>query len=242
MSEHENRLNESLSALMDSEANDIEIRRILKELDASDSSLAPEIREKWRRYHLASAVIGKESISSVDYSTAIAEAIDGEVTHKMNSLTKIFSRSGILAVGASLGISSAGPFAIAASVALVAVLGVQNVSSPLDGADQASQYAQSAHTMLGKNSTGPANQFPAGWQAPVEAQARTVSASGFNGARQYPQPIVAVKQVTKSQYSEQEVRLYLADILAKHSSHAALNSNQSMLPFARIESGETVVE
>ena len=38
MSDHENRLNESLSALMDSEANDIEIRRILKELDANDSA------------------------------------------------------------------------------------------------------------------------------------------------------------------------------------------------------------
>ncbi|MFT6043219.1 MAG: sigma-E factor negative regulatory protein RseA, partial [Porticoccaceae bacterium] len=49
MSEHENRLNESLSALMDSEANDIEIRRILKELDANDSALAVEIRGKWRR-------------------------------------------------------------------------------------------------------------------------------------------------------------------------------------------------
>ncbi|MBT4210696.1 MAG: hypothetical protein HOE18_02445, partial [Porticoccaceae bacterium] len=73
-------------------------------------------------------------------------------------------------------------------------------------------------------------------------QARTVSVSGFNGARQYLQPIVEAKQVIKAQYSEQEVRFYLADILAKHSSHAALNSNQSMLPFARIESGETVVE
>jgi len=241
MSEHENRLNESLSALMDSEANNIEIRRILKKLDANDSLLSVEIREKWRRYHLASAVISKGTVSTVDHSIAIAGAIDGEVTHKVNSLTKIFSRSGILAVGASLGISSAGPFAIAASVALVAVLGVQNVSGPLGGADQTSQFAQS-DKMMGENSTGPANQFPAGWQAPVETQARTVSASGFNGARQYPQPIVEVKQVSKAQYSEQEVRLYLAEILAKHSSHAALNSNQSMLPFARIDSDETVFE
>jgi len=241
MSDHENRLNESLSALMDSEANDIEIRRILKELDANDSALAVEIRGKWRRYHLASAVISKDNVSTVDYSIAVSDAIDSEVTHKMNPLTKIFSRSGILAVGASLGISSAGPFAVAASVALVAVLGVQNVSNPLGGADQASQFDQS-DKMMGENSTGPANQFPAGWQLPVETQARTVSASGFNGARQYPQPIVAVKQVTKAQYSEQEVRLYLADILAKHSSHAALNSNQSMLPFARIESGDAVLE
>ena len=154
MSEHENRLNESLSALMDSEANDIEIRRILKELDANDSALAVEIREKWRRYHLASAVISKGNVSTVDYSIAVSDAIDSEVTHKVNPLTKIFSRSGILAVGASLGISSAGPFAVAASVALVAVLGVQNVSNPLGGADQASQFAQS-DKMIDENSTGP---------------------------------------------------------------------------------------
>jgi len=238
MSDHENRLNESLSALMDNEASDIEIRRILKELNAEDSLLAVEIRAKWWRYHLASAAISKDAISSVDYSRAIADVIDSDNSHKINPLTKMFSRSG---TGASLGLSSAGPFAIAASVALVAVLGVQNVSNPLDTADQTPRFVQ-LDEMTDEKTTGPANQFPSGWQAPLDTQARTVSANGFNGVRQYPHPIVDVKQTNKAEYSEQEVRLYLADILAKHSSYAALHSNQSMLPFARIESYETVSE
>jgi sigma-E factor negative regulatory protein RseA len=241
MSDHENRLNESLSALMDNEASDIEIRRILKELDAEDSLLAVEIRAKWQRYHLASAAISKEAVSAVDYSRAIADAIDSDDSLKMNSLSKMLRRSGILAVGASLGVSQAGPFAIAASVALVSVLGIQNISNPLSDMDQTFRFAQS-DKMIDEKTTGPANQFPSGWQAPLDTQARTVSASGFNGARQYPQPIVEVNIINNAQYSEQEVRLYLADILAKHSSHAALNSNQSMLPFARIESRETVFE
>jgi sigma-E factor negative regulatory protein RseA len=40
------------------------------------------------------------------------------------------------------------------------------------------------------------------------------------------------------QYSEQEVRAYLNDIILKHSSHAALNSSQGMLPFARVTLSE----
>jgi sigma-E factor negative regulatory protein RseA len=241
MSDHENRLNESLSALMDNEASDLEIRRILKELDAEDSPLAVEIKAKWRRYHLASAAMSKEAVSAVDYSRAIADAIDSDDSHKMNPLLKILRRSGILAVGTSLGVSSAGPFAIAASVALVAVLGIQNISNPLGETNQTSRFAQQDE-MADEQTTGPANQFPSGWQVPLDTRARTVSASGFNGARQYPQPIMEVNKINKAQYSEQEVSLYLADILAKHSSHAALNSNQSMLPFARIESHETVSE
>ena len=239
MSNHDNRLNESLSALMDNEASDIEIRRILKELDTEDSLLAVEIRAKWQRYHLVSAAISKEAVSAVDYSRAIADAIDSDDSLKMNPLSKMLRRSGILAVGASLGVSSAGPFAIAASVALVAVFGMQNINNPLSDTDQTSRFVQ-LDKMIDEKTTGPANQFPSGWQAPLDTQVRTVSASGFNGARQYPLPVVEVNKINKAQYSEQEVRLYLADILAKHSSHAALNSNQSMLPFARVELRETV--
>lgn len=53
------KLKESLSALMDGEAGDLELRRILKELP-NDSDL----EQKWERYHLIRAVLQQEVHSS----------------------------------------------------------------------------------------------------------------------------------------------------------------------------------
>ena len=52
MSDHKERLEQSLSALMDGEATEMETHRILKAV-AEDQQL----REKWKRYHMASAAI-----------------------------------------------------------------------------------------------------------------------------------------------------------------------------------------
>ena len=62
-----NHLHETLSALMDNEADDLELRRILKEMEAlGDSGKAEEVIElvelkaKWHRYHIVSASLKQE--------------------------------------------------------------------------------------------------------------------------------------------------------------------------------------
>lgn len=211
MSDHKERLEQSLSALMDGEATEMETHRILKAV-AEDQKL----RDKWKRYHIASATMqGDPASSSVDYSAAISAAIDQEPAH----------RPGRMAVVAS----SAGRFAIAASVALVAVFGVQQLNSPVDNGGQTTEFAA---VEVPEETAGPAIQFPSGFQPTINA--RTVSVGGNNKSSQRTIPVIEVQQQIEKQYSEAELRAYLNSIMSRHSDHAALNSNQGMLPFARL--------
>ncbi|MEZ5540255.1 MAG: sigma-E factor negative regulatory protein [Pseudomonadales bacterium] len=97
---------ESLSAAMDGESHELELRRLLSE--CADSA---ELRQRWARYHLASAVIQKQPVSfgsSLAFADAVRHAIDEDNTQKNQGNKKIFSR-----------------IAVAASVALVVVVGAQ---------------------------------------------------------------------------------------------------------------------
>ena len=204
---------------MDGEATEMETHRLLKAV-AED----PKLRGQWTRYHMASSTIkGDPVTTSVDYSAAISAAIDQEPAHRRSAIT-VFA-------------GSAGRFAIAASVALVAVFGVQQLNSPLDTASPVSEFA-GAETPV--ENSGPAIQFPSGFQPSINA--RTVSVGGNNKSSQRAVPVLEanqqVQQQLKQQYPEVEMRAYLNNIMSKHSSHAALNSNQGMMPFARLSETE----
>jgi len=74
-------LDESLSALMDGEASEMELRRILKSSDADKES----IDKRWMRYHLASdAMRGEVELPSVmDLSSSISAAIADEPVYSV---------------------------------------------------------------------------------------------------------------------------------------------------------------
>jgi sigma-E factor negative regulatory protein RseA len=159
-----------------------------------------------------------DPVANIDFSAAISAAIDEEETHRINPIQRFAG--------------SAGRFAIAASVAMVAVLGMQQFNTVTPSSSDAVQFAEVAVDAAQQN-TGPAIQFPSGFQPNI--QARTVSAGGNNRVSQQPvMPAIQVRSALNQQYSEQELRAYLNDIMLQHSSHAALNSNQGMLPFARV--------
>lgn len=103
-------LNESLSALVDGEATEIELRRILKSED-------PALMERWSRYHLArDAMQGKVDLPvNIDLSAAISAAIAEE---------PVYSSQPAKQKKATVW-SNIGRFAVAASVAGAVVLGVQ---------------------------------------------------------------------------------------------------------------------
>ena len=162
MSDHKERLEQSLSALMDGEASEMETHRLLKAV-AED----PQLRDRWTRYHMASASIkGEPATTSIDYSAAISAAIDQEPAHRRSALT-VFA-------------GSAGRFAIAASVALVAVFGVQQLNSPAGTSliNDSGAISEFAGVETAAENTGPAIQFPSGFQPTINA--RTVSVGGNN--------------------------------------------------------------
>lgn len=67
------RINESISALMDDEANELELQRLLRQ------SGQPEVREVWQRYHLTRFSL-HGTARGLDVSAAVMAAIEAETS------------------------------------------------------------------------------------------------------------------------------------------------------------------
>lgn len=199
MNQYDQQLVESLSALMDGEATDLETRRLLSVLSSSENPQAQLLREKWQRYQAASSSISGGDVSTVDVSSSISLAIEQEDRFLETPLKKI------------LGVS--GRFAVAASAALVAILGVQQFNQPLNLTDETSSFALLDEAPL-DNYAGPVNLYPANSFLPENTQ---------------------VQAVSSERYSEKEVRRYLSYILNEHSLIAPYVNSQEILSSAPME-------
>lgn len=102
-------LRESLSALMDNEATEFEVRQILRHASGSN-----EVSEQVRRYTAAQAAMHNDADwTAIDISGRVAAAIDDEASTG----------------GGWSWIKPAGGFAVAASVAAVVVFASQGLNS-----------------------------------------------------------------------------------------------------------------
>lgn len=117
MDQNQIKLNEALSALMDGEADELELRRILRELSSS-----PELYAAWQRYHTVRASLHQDihRDPAVDllqgfHARLAAEQNAGEFGHQ--SLGRFGS------VIRSRFVRYLGQGAIAASVAVAALMG-----------------------------------------------------------------------------------------------------------------------
>lgn len=105
---------EALSALMDGEASELELRRTLKDLDSS-----PELLSQWDRYHMIRSSIKGDvnALGNLDITQAVSAAIADEEVHHQES-----SQSGQW-------FKSVASMAVAASVTFAVVLGWQNYTA-----------------------------------------------------------------------------------------------------------------
>lgn len=101
-------LEESLSALMDNEIDDLELRRVLKALPEEEG-----LQSTWSRYHLISATMKQEAHSrtSVDILSAVRLQIENEPVPSYGSATSnsvtnanVFRRIGQGAIAASVAV------------------------------------------------------------------------------------------------------------------------------------------
>lgn len=109
---------EALSALMDNEVGDFELRSLLKQSAGSD-----ELSGQWQRYHVASSVLKQEQVATGDISASVMAALEDEPLLSVTS-----SESAPLKKTKS-GVSFWKPLAsmaVAASVTAVVILGGQN--------------------------------------------------------------------------------------------------------------------
>ena len=204
-----------MSALVDGEASEIELHRILKQLDADHANQDQSVGSKWSRYQSVSQAMAGSPLGGVDISESVSSAIAEEPTYASTLLPTVKSK-----------LYTMGRFAVAASVAFVAIIGVQQLNqvSPLQPQTiDASFVASQPQDQL----KGPASQYPAGFQPNV--QARTVNAS--NGVKLSSQPlIIKLTSADIEALNDQRMRNYLNEITRNQSRAVATSVTQGVLP------------
>jgi sigma-E factor negative regulatory protein RseA len=124
-------LMESLSALMDGEAQPLELQRLLKQCEQDD-----ELRSAWARYQMVSALVRKQSLDSthvtLDFADRVQQALQHETPAHMPVQADVLHRVASQNMHQSQTNDSAPSttrhwtkLAVAASVAFVMVAGVQ---------------------------------------------------------------------------------------------------------------------
>lgn len=139
---------ESLSALMDGEADELEVRRILNQLDNND-----ELRENWKNYHLMGSLMRGESFDSIDLTAGINNSLDGldDPLHDASEVTAADPHVALAdkAQAQAPWYKPLTSVAVAASVTLAVLLGVQSIE-PNDGLALATISAQEQGSQQGQ--------------------------------------------------------------------------------------------
>lgn len=198
---------EALSALMDGEATELEVRRVLGSLD-QDQVLG----QKWARYQLVSSVLRGETQGraqqwlDLDVSARVAQALEAEPAWSGAAPRK------------RLGARVIRPFAnvaVAASVSAAVILGWQSVQSPVPAASGPVAF------------TLPASQGGATLAAVSDNGLMQVS----QGSPSRSAPAFSRQDIIR--YNP-DVDDQLNEYLISHSSNAAVNTAAGVAPYARV--------
>lgn len=126
------RLHESLSALMDGEVDELEIRRLLNQTEQDESLL-----DKWTSYQMIGAIMRKEPVAGLDLAKGVRQALDGEPMDDVQPYTAAKEEKNWRWFAAS--------GAVAASVMFAVLVGVQWQQGEMSGtADFAVASAENA--------------------------------------------------------------------------------------------------
>lgn len=118
---------QSLSALMDGEARDLELRRVLRHLEGAGHEEADALRATWHRLHLARhALHGEETFANVSLLAGVRAAVDADPAPRPGAARGWLRAAGRCAVAASVAalVLVVRPGADAPSIARVAPLPV----------------------------------------------------------------------------------------------------------------------
>ena len=124
---------QSLSALMDGEARDLELRRVLRHLESAghegaDTLSADALRATWHRLHLARhALHGEETFANVSLLAGVRAAVDADPAQRPGAMRGWLRAAGRCAVAASVAalVLVVRPGGDAPSIARVAPLPVE---------------------------------------------------------------------------------------------------------------------
>ncbi|BFM07624.1 sigma-E factor negative regulatory protein [Halioxenophilus aromaticivorans] len=218
-------LRESLSALLDGEATELEARRVLNNVE-NDA----DVRAVWSRYQIASRAMAgeRQAFSGIDLSSTIAAAIADEPAHNATPEAPA-------ALGAKRGVVSslfaqAGKVAIAASVAAVAVFAVNQYTVQNDAPASATSFA--ATDAASADDYNAAANLPMGYGTPGLA-VRNVStdSTSLEQRRHNAVPVQFVPR-TESPAASPAVEEFLRQLMAEHANVGS--ESLGVVPFERV--------
>lgn len=200
---------EELSALMDGESSELEVRRVLSNIE-KDQALC----QKWARYQMVSSVLKGETHGqtqqwrSLDLSARVSAALETEPALQQSAPGKKRISAALVKPFANV--------AVAASVSAAVILGWQTYQGQ------------------GMNVTGPVAMSTAGGQV---VGGMPATGNGFMQVSQTLSPALRSGAVIPRQdiirYNP-EVDDQLNEYLISHSSNAAVNTASGVAPYARV--------
>jgi len=201
-------IHQSLSHLMDNEADELELRRILK---ACDEQSGEHLAETWHRYHLVRSVLHKEFEQEqlVDIADRISLALEQEPEPARRR--KLFEDWRLRATRISDTWMAEG--ALAASVAAAVVLLMPDPQQDLPIAQQVATQSSAYQQTL------PARGLQ---QSPIGVQRVSAGAE----STQVPYRLVDNQKLRQ----ERLIRGYLM----QHSEYVATNGTHGMMPIVRV--------
>lgn len=220
-------LAESISALMDNQASELELQRILK---ASEQDA--EVKATWSRYQIASAALrgelarGEQTLVPMsDFAARIGAAIYAEDTLAAQPVP-------VPAKSLQGWRYQLGRVALVASVAGGMILGVGQLNVATVSTAQVASNAPVAAPV----SVDPVVSLPSGINSPM-LNTRTVAVqTGYETRPQENRRVMFQPRQANANtvVSDEEVSRYVNQMIKAHSDNAAMNSGQGVLPYARV--------
>lgn len=210
---------ESLSALMDDEGDDLELRRVLKSLEAE-----PQAADTWRRYHLARSAMRRErdTVPDIDLSAGILARLEGEPApgRAVERSPRRFA-------------SWAGRAAVAAGVSLAVITGVQfynqgDAAPEMAGRDAATEAPLAA---ADASPTRPSLVDLPLFQRGTQGTASPLMTVGAESPWQ-------TANSRQSQRNDQQQALLLQSYLDRHAQGSAYRSGDAWMPLLRASASE----
>lgn len=229
---------ESLSALTDGEASELELRRILKGIEKGHDQ-GKELAQTWRRYHIAGALMRKDAqaLPQIDVSAGVAAAIAAEegstaADQQIKSGGQGAQSSWRVMLGKSM---------VAASVAAVMVVGLGQVGglSQVAGVEGESEVAALELDVKPSNAvmSNDVNAASLGFDIPLP-EARTVSTQSLPANNPYLSQSAQQLNYQGDDLTDVETQELLNRLLIQHANRASANGSLGLMPFARVSKME----
>lgn len=242
MSQH---ARESLSALMDNEGDELELRRVLKSLEGQHDDA-----DAWRRYHLARSIMQRDP--DVDVTTDLSAGIMARIAKEPLPMIEKPLES------KRSGLSFTSSAAIAAAVSLMVITGVQvyhgsgetgSASEPtLADGSSIQGGAQTLQAAVGSRDAGNTDNRVGGslqrpslvdlpmFQSPLQSSHPGIMTVGASA----DMPLFMSPSSRQSQRGDQQQAQLLQSYLDRHAEGAAYRSGDAWMPLLRASGFETL--